>query len=282
LKKRFFIIKWLNDLLPFQSRMKKIGQASLAGCPEAGCPSESEDHAHLLRCTTGPRSEVFLDIYDALHTICEHHRIDPHLARVLKMLAAPYCADTAHFAVPPAYADLLQFQRDLHPDSIFMGCFSVAWVQLQHSYLQLNHYPRNTSQARTGIKAISAYFLNFVHTVWLLRNKALHGDDSTTKLLSYKHTQLLLEIQDLYDNEDNMLSADRALFTHPYEYWIDQPTTRLHTFLHRMRLTVKVSLAQAADMGTNFRSIDSYFSPLIPPALFDVILGLPHIPPEPD
>jgi hypothetical protein len=34
LKKRFFVIKWLNDLLPFQSRMHKFGQSSLAGCPE--------------------------------------------------------------------------------------------------------------------------------------------------------------------------------------------------------------------------------------------------------
>jgi hypothetical protein len=79
-----------------------------------------------------------------------------------------------------------------------------------------------------------------------------------------------------------MLAADRSLFTEPYEYWLDKPTTRLQTFLQRMRTTVKVSVAQAADMGANFRSIDSYFLPLIPPELFDGILGLPPIPPEPN
>jgi hypothetical protein len=79
-----------------------------------------------------------------------------------------------------------------------------------------------------------------------------------------------------------MLAADRDLFTHPYKYWIDKPTTRLKTFLQSMRTTVKVSVAQAADMGPNFRSIDSYFPPTIPAHLFDVILGLPPIPPEPD
>jgi hypothetical protein len=52
--------------------------------------------------------------------------------------------------------------------------------------------------------------------VWLLRNKALHGDDSTTLLLSYKHTQLLLDIQDIYDQPSN--------------YWLDKPTTELKTF----------------------------------------------------
>jgi hypothetical protein len=48
LKKRFFMIKWLNDLLPFQARMNKFGQASsLAGCPE-DCLCASEAHSHLI------------------------------------------------------------------------------------------------------------------------------------------------------------------------------------------------------------------------------------------
>jgi hypothetical protein len=95
-------------------------------------------------------------------------------------------------------------------------------------------------------------------SVWLLRNKALHGDESTTLLLSYMHTQLLLGIQDIYDQADSMLAADRRLFVHPYTYWLDKPTTELKTFLKRMWPTVKARVAQAADMGTHFRSIDSY------------------------
>jgi hypothetical protein len=100
--------------------------------------------------------------------------------------------------------------------------------------------------------------------------------------LSYKYTQLLLEIQYLYNQVDSMLAADRSLFTQPYGYCIDKPTTQLQTFLERMPTSVKVSVAQAADMGAHFRTINSYFPPTIPPVLFDVILGLPPIPPEPD
>jgi hypothetical protein len=81
-----------------------------------------------------------------------------------------------------------------------------------------------------------------------------------------------------------MLAANRSLFTQPYEYWIDKPAIQLQTFLQRMRMSVKVvSVAQATDMmGAHFRTIDSYFPPTIPPDLFDVILGLPPIPLEPD
>jgi hypothetical protein len=121
-----------------------------------------------------------------------------------------------------------------------------------------------------------------VHSIWFKRNKALHGEDATTQLLSYKHTQLLLDIQDLYDQQELMLAADRKIFTKPYEHWIDQPTSQLQTFLQQMRATVHASVAPAADMGVNFRPIDTYFPPSIPQGIFDVILGTTYIPPEPD
>jgi hypothetical protein len=88
--------------------------------------------------------------------------------------------------------------------------------------------------------------------MWLQRNTVLHGDDATTQLLSYKHTQLLLEIQDLYDQKDLMLANDRKIFTKPYNYWIDRPTSQLKAFLQRMQATVKASVVQDSDMGPNF------------------------------
>jgi hypothetical protein len=154
---------------------------------------------------------------------------------------------------------------------------------MRFGYLRLNQYPRKKGQAANGVCALVSHLLEVVvHSVWLVRNNALHGDDSTTLLLSYKHTQLLLDIQDIYDQSNSMLAADRCLFVHPYSYWLDKSSTELKTFLKQMRPTVKASVAQAADMGAHFRPIDSYFPPCIPPALFDVILGKPHIPPEPD
>jgi hypothetical protein len=70
-------------------------------------------------------------------------------------------------------------------------------MTLQNEYLAFNHFPRDKQQAATTIKTVLTYLLDGVHTVWLTRNSALHGDDAMTQLRSYKHTQLLLEIQDL-------------------------------------------------------------------------------------
>jgi hypothetical protein len=281
LKKRLFAIKWLNDLLPFQVRMHKYGQAPLAGCPEE-CGCGSEDHQHLLHCPADRRRELFIQLSSDLETLYETHRIDPHLRRVLKRLLAPYWGEAFTCDLPPEYLELLKFQQTLHGDSLFLGCWSTKWVHLQFNYLRLNQYPRQKGQAANGVRAIISHLMEVVHSVWLVRNTALHGDDSTTLLLSYKHTQLLLDIQDIYDQSDSMLAADRRLFVHPYSYWLDKPSTELQTFLKRMRLTVKASVEQAANMGVNFRPIHSYFPLCIPPELFDVILGKPHIPPEPD
>jgi hypothetical protein len=148
---------------------------------------------------------------------------------------------------------------------VFLGCFSKEWSRLQFKYLQLNNLPHEKRQAETQIRHLITYLVEIVHAVWLSRNKAIHGDDTTTQLLSYKHTQLLLEIQDMYDQQPQMLAADRRLFTKPYEYWIGQPTSQLKTFLQRMRATVKASIAQADDLGTHFWPIDAYFPPAIPP-----------------
>jgi hypothetical protein len=195
---------------------------------------------------------------------------------------APYWGETFDFDLPDDYVELLAFQSNLHADSVFLGCFSTDWADLQQAHLKLNHIPRDRGQASNGIRSLIAYFLEFAHQIWFVRNRALHGDDATTQLLSYKHTQLLLEIQDLYDQIPNMLVADQDLFVHPYDYWLNKPISELNTFLKRMRTTVKVSVAQAADMGANFRTLDSYFPLPIPLALFDVILGTTYIPPEPD
>jgi hypothetical protein len=161
-----------------------------------------------------------------------------------------------------------------------MGCLSTEWSRIQLSYLKLNHYPRKKGQVAPGLGAILTYLLDLTHSVWLKWNSALHGDDSTTKLLSYKHTQLLLDIQDLYDQADSMLASNHSFFTKDYDHWITQPTSQLLTFLKRMKLAVKVSAAQAADMGVNFCPIDAYFSPLVPAHLFDIILDTAYIPPD--
>jgi UDP-2,3-diacylglucosamine pyrophosphatase LpxH len=141
-----------------------------------------------------------------------------------------------------AYLDLILFQQDLHPDSVFMGCLSTDWTKIQQAHLVRNQLPWDKQQADNTMKSILTYLMKVVHSVWLTRNLVLHGDDAMTQLRSYKYTQLLLDIQDLYDQQAHMLVSDRRLFVHPYEYWLGQSTNQLKTFLKRMRPTMRTSM----------------------------------------
>jgi hypothetical protein len=153
-----------------------------------------------------------------IDTLCSTHKIDPFLRKVLLTIVAPYWGEDLTFDLPAEYDIFLTFQQELLFDSLFMACFSLDWARLQMQYLKLNKYPRTKGQVASALGALLSYLLDYTHYVWLKCNTALHGDDSTTKLLLYKHTQLLLDIQDLYDQSDSMLAADHLLFIKPYDY----------------------------------------------------------------
>jgi hypothetical protein len=268
-------------MLPFQARVHKYGQYSMAGCPHE-CDCDSEDHNHLLHCPSPQCQEQSTSLAEDLNALCLLHKIDPDLRRALFILVDPLLGLFPEYDLPPAYEALITFQVELHPDSIFMGCFSTEWVRLQAAHLTCNKYPHDKWQAETGIRSLLIYLLEHVYCVWLAHNLALHGDDTTTQLLLYRHTHLLLDIQVLYDQQDSMLAANRRLFTQPYDYWLTKPTSQLKPFLLRMKPAVKTSILQAADMGTNFCTIDNYFTPAIPQHVIDAIHIIPYFPPEPD
>jgi hypothetical protein len=180
LAKRFFTLKWLNDLLPFQARMHKYGQASMAGCPHE-CDCDSEDHDHLLHCSSPWCQETSASLEQDLDTLCNTHKINPDLHRALFTLVGPTWGLVTDYALPPPHAAIVRFQLGvLHHDSMFMGCFSTEWVRLQAAHLARNQYPRNKRQAKTGIRSILSFLLEHAHRVWLAWNLALHGDDTTT------------------------------------------------------------------------------------------------------
>jgi hypothetical protein len=59
--KRLFLIKWTNDLLPFQVRQHRFGYSHVPTCP-SHCV-EDEDRLHFLRCSHPQRKQLWQDFY---------------------------------------------------------------------------------------------------------------------------------------------------------------------------------------------------------------------------
>jgi hypothetical protein len=69
-----------------------------------------------------------------------------------------------------------------------------------------------------------------------------------------------------------MMAHDRDVIAFPLEARQFQSTAALKTFYSHAKHIVEQSLEDAAKLGSQFRLIDTYFRPVIPSELFDVIL----------
>jgi hypothetical protein len=107
--------------------------------------------------------------------------------------------------------------------------------------------------------------------VWLLWNQHLQGTDPQNAT-SYKHLHLLAQIQELYGAAPHMMSHDRAIFEIPFESPKLQSTSTLLAFYKQAKLIVDTSLEEASTFGALFQTIDQHSRPLIPQALFDIII----------
>jgi hypothetical protein len=162
-------------------------------------------------------------------------------------------------------------EQTIGVDSLLFGFFSTDWVRLQDRYLRAVGLPQLKHEALRAIRLIITAFHDQCHVVWLLRNAHLHGTDPNDTT-SYKHLHLLAQIRELYDAAPHMMVHDCDVLAFPLEARQFQLTAALKIFYSHAKPIVEQSLEDAAKLGNQFRLIDTYFRPVIPPELFDVIL----------
>jgi hypothetical protein len=73
-----FLIKWANDMLPFQRQQFKFKQSPSSACPSS-CGYHNEDCRHFLCCTHPHRRHAWREFRDTVSPLFERHNIDPSL-----------------------------------------------------------------------------------------------------------------------------------------------------------------------------------------------------------
>jgi hypothetical protein len=131
--KRLFVIKWVNDLLPFQRQQFKFKQSPSASCPSS-CGCTNEDWSHFLRCPHKHRRQAWLEFRPTLSALFERHSLDPSLRRLLlHLIFSVVSPDEPRLpldSLSDDHATLLETQQTLGLDSIFYGFFVHAWTTL--------------------------------------------------------------------------------------------------------------------------------------------------------
>ena len=271
---RLFVIKWRHHLLPLGSRQHRINPHHNPHCPS--CDHPLEDDNHFLRCPRLSRLALLQDVMQRLPTLYNKWHVDPSLRSLIRH-AFLLLLDSTHSTDPPdmlpdKYLPLYHSQQRIGWDHLFLGHFATDWISLQHQYLAFAKKPNNTHQASSFFKELTSELWATVHSLWLQRNEHLHGPPMTA-LHSIKRLQLLSEISALYDSAPSMLSSDRSIFDYPLADRTRHSTTSLRNFILFAKPIIRRSIKDAVILGSNTKTIDSYFGPRFPPPpeLWDVI-----------
>jgi hypothetical protein len=273
--KRLFVIKWINALLPFQHQQHQFKRSPTAHCPSA-CGCEDEDWKHFPRCPHQQRQQSWTAFIPIISSVMERWKMDPSLWRILLHLLV--LLNTTLQPIPltdlnDKYLMLLATQRSIGEDSLLFGLLSTEWLRLQDRYLQTLGLPRSQHEASQAVCSLLILVHDQCHGVWLLRNQHPHDADpfNTT---SYKHSHLLAQITELYEAAPHMMVHDRDLFAFPMEVRALQFTAITSKALYsHAKPIVETSIKEALNFGPAFWRISNHFRPLIPAALFDIILG---------
>lgn len=274
LSKRIFALKWLHRILPFQECLHRFKSSPSAECPSA-CGAPTEDKTHFLTCKHPQQRSAWVEYANSLPKLFCTWCINPHLQTAWILLAAPYTGNdtTSINNLPPEYQMLITTQLEIRPWSIFDGLLSTEWVSRQHAYLSAEKLPHLRNQAFNGLKAISLHAFSHIHNLWLLCNSHLHHTNPQTNHC-FARSHLLTQVKALYDSAPRMLSANREIFSTPWDLRSQQSTPKLKSYHKWASPIVKQSILDAADFGQNFRRIDAYFpalQPVLPQHLRDVI-----------
>ena len=275
---RIFLLKWLHNLLPFQSQQLKFGFSPSSACP-SNCGHSTEDRTHFLCCSHPDRLSMWEALYSSLLPLFSSWHLDPSLQCIFLYILAPLCnADPIPLDnLTDEYTMLLETQLALGADSILYSLLSTDWVPLQQRYLVACNLPHTKNEASRALKRITTDLMLHCHSVWLLRNQHLHASNPNLAT-SYKKLHLLAQIKELYDSAPQMLEADKDMFATDYDVRSTFKTAVLQRWYRWAKPLVAQSIKDATEMGKKFRRINDYFRPEIPPELVDAILGRPSAP----
>jgi hypothetical protein len=144
---RLFIIKWVNDLLPFQVQQHKFNQSPSPLCLSS-C-GEPEDWRHFPRCPHQACALLWRSYSTTIAKTFNTWEIGPSLRRLLLYWLARF-SDSDPIPLdnlPDDYTMSKTTQEEIGEDSILFGYFSHDWVKLQHRYLTACLLPSSRNQA---------------------------------------------------------------------------------------------------------------------------------------
>ena len=121
IKKRWFIVKWINHLLPFNERHYIFNMTSDPYCPSK-C-NEKENEKHFLRYNNQDRLKMFEKLEKDIIIIFNKYKVDPDIRRVIRSMIKTREMNQSTSYIKN-YIRTLSKQRKIRRDLILYGFMS--------------------------------------------------------------------------------------------------------------------------------------------------------------
>lgn len=261
----------VHDILPTVSQLNKFDGGKRT-CPS--CRSLHEDRDHIIRCPSPARNVWRHELLTSLSAWCIEHHTQPLLQQLLldslrhwmyynREDAVPYSPICAEHS--PTLSRLIQSQTRIGWRQLFNGRFSQEWSNIQDSYLYCQRGVLPPLAAKLDGEKWQTQLITFLwgkwHTLWLLRNDALHGKDAADQHRA-EQREIRRRLEQVYDSRSQMEPSVQELLCLDIQTHLQRPT-----WVNKNWLSIHTPLVQASIRRVRVkaiqgvRSIRTYFGP---------------------
>jgi hypothetical protein len=227
-----FVTKLIHKLLPIGFRLRQRQSHMPAGCPT--CDAPIEDDWHWITCPQRQdwRAKQATSLSRRLTTLHTEPGLKLIFLRAFKtLLRSGDCSfpDTDTFS--DSEQAVIDSQTTIGWRHLLFGRLSSEWIRAQDAHVITAKLDPDKSSGATWATLVTKHIWQQLLSLWLLRNKSLHGETHAENETT-KRTRLEPLIKRLYACQDELHLADRTvLFRKPLLDRLSQPLSVLTTWL---------------------------------------------------
>jgi hypothetical protein len=225
-----FVVKLSFNLLPVGFRLRQREGNIPANCPS--CEHPVEDDWHWITCQyraewRDTQRTLLSNRLAALHT---HPGLKLILLRAFTDVLSTGDSDFFGAQLDPDETQLVASQTSIGWSNILCGRFCVEWSQIQAKHIEEAQIDGRHFSGDQWTTKVIQHLWRALHSLWKLRNTALHGT-TFTESEATRRTRIEPLVTRLYADIWRLDPADQVMLRKPLAERLQQPLSIIETWL---------------------------------------------------
>jgi hypothetical protein len=241
-----FVVKLSFHQLPVGFRLRQRESHIPANCPS--CDNPVEDDWHWITCQhraewRETQHTLLSNRLSALHT---HPGLQLLLLRAFADVLTTGDCDFFGAQLDPDESRLIESQTSIGWPHLLCGRFSVEWAMIQDQYIDDNEIDRKHFSGLAWTIKVTQHIWRALHSLWKLRNTALHGT-TFTESEATRRTRIEPLVRRIYSQIFRLSPADQVMLRKPLAERLQQPLSLIETWLSLVQPAFDAAALSDAD-----------------------------------